>query len=157
MGSRQGNGETWSRSKTPKDPVCCTERSRLSPRAPGGDWRASKLVGKNVPANAGDSRDSGLIPGSGKSPGGGHGNPLQSSCLENPMDRGAWRVQFMGLQRVGPDWAPEHKGVISSGSGISCWLPCRDRKRKRQSTKVAGGHQTPCWAYTIFARHFFCC
>ena len=39
---------------------------------------------KNLPANAGDTRDTGLIPGSGRSPGGGHGNPLQYSCLENP-------------------------------------------------------------------------
>ena len=45
---------------------------------------------KNQPANAGDVRDASLIPGSGRSPGGGHGNPLQYSCLENPMDRGAW-------------------------------------------------------------------
>ena len=47
---------------------------------------------KNLPANAGDLRDTGLIPGSGRSPGGGHGNPLQYSCLENPMDRGAWQA-----------------------------------------------------------------
>ena len=45
---------------------------------------------KNPPANAGDVRDAGSIPGSGRSPGGGHGNPLQYSCLENPLDRGAW-------------------------------------------------------------------
>ena len=45
---------------------------------------------QNPPANAGEVRDSGLIPGSERSPGGGHGNPLQYSCLENPMDRGAW-------------------------------------------------------------------
>ena len=48
------------------------------------------LMVKIPPANAGDIRDVGLIPGSGRSPGGGHGNPLQYSCLENPMDRGAW-------------------------------------------------------------------
>ena len=47
---------------------------------------------KNSPANAGDEKDVGLVPGSGRSPGGGNGNPLQSSCLENRMDRGAWRV-----------------------------------------------------------------
>ena len=47
---------------------------------------------KNPPANAGDVRDVGSIPLSGKSPGEEHGNPLQYSCLENPMDRGAWRV-----------------------------------------------------------------
>ena len=47
---------------------------------------------KNLPANAGDIRDVGSIPGSGRSPGEGHGNPLQYSCLENPMDRGAWQA-----------------------------------------------------------------
>ena len=47
---------------------------------------------KSPPANAGDIRDMGLIPVSGRSPGGGHGNPVQYSCLENPMDRGAWRA-----------------------------------------------------------------
>ena len=51
------------------------------------------LVVKNPPASAGDVRDVGLIPGSGRSPGGGHGNPLQYSCLENPMDRAAWRAR----------------------------------------------------------------
>ena len=45
---------------------------------------------KNLPANAGDVRGVGSISGSGRSPGGGHGNPLQYSCLENLMDRGAW-------------------------------------------------------------------
>ena len=48
------------------------------------------LVVKNLLANAGDERDAGLIPGSGSTPGGRHGNPFQYSCLENPMDRGAW-------------------------------------------------------------------
>ena len=47
---------------------------------------------KKLPAKAGDKRDVGLIPGSGRSPGGGHGNPLQYLCLENPMDRGAWHA-----------------------------------------------------------------
>ena len=47
---------------------------------------------KNPPANSEDTRDAGSIPGSGRSPGEGNGNPLQYSCLENPMDRGAWRA-----------------------------------------------------------------
>ena len=47
---------------------------------------------KNLPANAGDIRDMGSIPGLGRSPGEGSGNPLQYSCLENPMDRRAWRA-----------------------------------------------------------------
>ena len=55
-------------------------------------------VVKNVPTNAGDE---GLISGLGRSPGGGHGNPLQYSSLENPMDRGAWWTPIMGSQRVG--------------------------------------------------------
>ena len=52
------------------------------------------LVVKNPPANAGDVRDAGSIPGLGRSPGGGHGHPLQYSCLENSMDRGAWQATF---------------------------------------------------------------
>ena len=48
------------------------------------------LVVKNPPTNAGDIRNIGSIPGLGRSPGGGHGKPLQYSCLENPMDRGGW-------------------------------------------------------------------
>ena len=57
--------------------------------------RASQvaLVVKNLPTSAGDIRDMGLIPGLGRSPGGGHGNPLQYSCLENSMDRGAWQTK----------------------------------------------------------------
>ena len=54
------------------------------------------LVVKNPPANAGDV---GLIPGPGRPPGGGHGNPLQYSCLENPMDRGAWQATVHGVAK----------------------------------------------------------
>ena len=57
------------------------------------------LVVKNPPANAGNTRDTGLIPGWGRSPGGGHGNPLQYSCLENPMDRGAWLATVHGVTK----------------------------------------------------------
>ena len=52
---------------------------------------------KNPPATTGDIRDVGLIPGSGRSPGGGRGNPPQYSCLENPMDRGAWWAAVHGV------------------------------------------------------------
>ena len=56
----------------------------------GADWASQvALVIKNLSANAGDA---GSIPGSGRSPGGGHGYPLLYSCLENPMDRGAWQA-----------------------------------------------------------------
>ena len=56
---------------------------------------------KNPPANAGDVRDVGLIPGSERSPGEGNGNPLQYSCLENPMDGGAWLATVHGAAKSG--------------------------------------------------------
>ena len=58
---------------------------------------------KSLPASAGDIRDTGSIPGSGRSPGGGHDNPFQYSCLGNPMDPGAWGLQSIELHRVGHD------------------------------------------------------
>ena len=63
----------------------------------------SLLVVKNPPAIAEDTTDAGLIPGSGRSPEEGNGNPLQYSCLDNSRDRRAGRLQSMGLQRVGHD------------------------------------------------------
>ena len=57
------------------------------------------LVVESPSANPGDVRDVGLIPGLGRSPGGGHGNPLQCSCLENPMDRGAWQAIVHGVAK----------------------------------------------------------
>ena len=64
------------------------------------------LVVKNLPANVGDVRDVGSIPGLGRSPGEGNGNPFQYSCLENSMDRGAWQ------------WATVH-GVAKNWTGLS--------------------------------------
>ena len=63
------------------------------------------LVVKNPPANGGDIRDVGSVSGLGRLPGGGHGNPLQYSCLENPMDRGAW-------------WATVHR--VSESDKTAC-------------------------------------
>jgi len=63
-------------------------------------------VVKNLPANTGDL---GSIPGLGRSPGEGNGNPLQYSCLENPIDGGAWRLQSMGFQRVRYDLATKEQ------------------------------------------------
>ena len=54
---------------------------------------------KEPTANAGDIREAGSIPGLGRSPEGGHGNPLQYSCLENPMDRGAWWATVHGVTK----------------------------------------------------------
>ena len=58
---------------------------------------------KNLPANSGDVRDRSSVPGLGRSPGVGNGNSLQYSCLENPMDRGAWRAMVL----TGPGTAPD--------------------------------------------------
>ena len=60
---------------------------------PGG------LVVKNLSPNARDVRETSSIPGSGRSPEEGHGTPLQYSCLENPMDRGAWKATFYGVTK----------------------------------------------------------
>ena len=63
---------------------------------------------KNLPAIAGGIRDMGSIPGSGRSPGGGHGNLLQHSWLENPMDRGSWRAAVHGFAEWDTAEATEH-------------------------------------------------
>ena len=60
---------------------------------PGG------TVVKNPPTNAGATGDTGSIPGSGRSPGGGNGNPLQYSCLENPVDRGVWQATVLRVAK----------------------------------------------------------
>ena len=67
-----------------KDNKCPQVSLRNKGDFPGG------VVVKNLPANTGDARDAGSIPGSRRSPEGGNGIPLQCSCLENPMDREAW-------------------------------------------------------------------
>ena len=74
-----------------------SQGSRVS-LAPFSPWATQvALAVKNLPANAGFARDVGSIPGLGRSPGEGNGNPLQYSCLENPMDRGAWWATVLGV------------------------------------------------------------
>ena len=75
---------------------------------------------KNQPANTGEE---GSIPGSGKSPGGGHGSPIQHSCLGNPMDGGAWRAALHGVAKGRTqlsDWPAVHQmeGNIFTHSGL---------------------------------------
>ena len=79
------------------------------------------LVVKNLAANAGDLRDAGLIPESGRRPGGGHGSPLQYSCLENPMDRGAWGLQS---QRVRQNWSdyPHTTPMVKTSRSQKWWF-----------------------------------
>ena len=75
---------------------------------------------KNLPANAGDARDAGLIPRSGRSPGEGNANPLQYSCLENLTDRGAWRATVREVARVGDNLAT--KPTPYTGNHTICGL-----------------------------------
>ena len=86
------------------EPPCITFKTQLSTHifyeaAAATGTSQVALVVKNLPANAGDLRDVGLIPGSGRSPGVGNGNPLQYPCLENPMDRGAWWATVHGVTK----------------------------------------------------------
>ena len=70
--------------------------------------------GSGVKASAWNAGDPGSIPGLGRSPGEGNGNPLQYSCLKNPMDGGAWRATVRGVPRVGHDWATSLSLFLSS-------------------------------------------
>ena len=87
---------------TTKQKPILGRKTRIAPTQKVSVHWASQvaLMVKNKPTNAGDIRNAGLIPGLRRSPGEGHSNPLQYSCLENPMDRGAGGLQSMGSQRV---------------------------------------------------------
>ena len=79
---------------------------------------SGELVVKNLPANAGDIRDAGLIPGWGRSPGEGNGKPLQYSCLGNPMDRGAWWATVHGVTGVRHDSVTEQQQQQPTGKSL---------------------------------------
>ena len=80
---------------------------------------------KNSSANAGDARDVGSVPGLGRSPGRGHGNPLQYSCLENPMDRRAWWATINGITRISHDLAarPSTTNTVFQFSSVTQLCP----------------------------------
>ena len=89
------------------------------------------LVVRNLPANAGDIRDTGLVPRLGRSPAGEHGHPLQYSCLENSMDRGAW-LQSIGSQRVRHGWSNfAHAHAFS----YYVWKKCNETGSTRLKTR----------------------
>ena len=73
-----------------------------------------RLSEKTLPANSGDPRDIGSIPGRGRSPGRGNGNPLQYSCLKNLVDRGAGWATVHGLQKVEHDQVRMHASLVDS-------------------------------------------
>ena len=80
-------------------------------------------VVKNLPANAGDLRDADSVPGSGRSPGGGRGNSLLYSCLESPMDRGAWQATVHGVaeSRIWLKWLRTHTHPRAAGDHLLPW------------------------------------
>ena len=90
---------------------------------------------KSLPANAGDARDADSIPGLGRFPGGGNGNPLECSCLENPMDSGAWQITDHGVEKS-QTWLEQlsmHLGKQQSNKSM----------KKRQNICIAPWQPTP--------------
>ena len=83
---------------------------------------------KNLPANAGDARDLGLIPGSGRSPGGRYGTALQYSCLENPMDRGAWQATVLKVTQIWTRLKFFLEGTLLKGRESTADKPTPGRK-----------------------------
>ena len=105
------------------------------------------LVVKNLPVNAGDTRDTGSTPGSGRSPGVGNGHPLQFSCLENPMDRGTqWATVHGGHKETDTTEATQHtyiyilttssnqeKAMASHSSTLAWKIPWTEEPGRLQS------------------------
>ena len=101
----------------------------------------SSSDGKASNCNAGDP---GSIPGSGRSPGEGNGNPLQYSCLENPMDRWAWQaVQSMGSQRIRHDWATKTHTYTHTHIYIHCKTTIPQLKTKRTYLQIQAHSRVP--------------
>ena len=103
------------------------------------------LVVKNLPANAVNIRDSGLISGSGRSPRGGHGDPLRCSCLENPMDRGAWwaTVHWVTHSQIRLRW----KAVAPHFRTLALKIPWMEKSGGLQSMgSLRVGHD---WATSL--------
>ena len=125
------------------------------------------LVVKNLSANAGNVRDVSLIPGSGRSPGEGHGNPLQYSCLENPLDRGAWQAT---VHRVAKSWtrlkqlsmkASFYQITLWCWSLMHCWLTCVQslwcgpETRSKESLIHGGLTKKPLFPFSLLIKKFF--
>ena len=90
---------------------------------------------KNPPSSAGDPRDTASTPGLGRSPGGGNGNPLQNSCLVNPMDRGAWRATVHGVAKSRPwlsNWAWCHLYLKKLEKNVFNLSPSKKQANKTQ-------------------------
>ena len=104
------------------------------------------LVGKNPPANAGDGRETSLIPGWGVSPGGGLGNPLQCSHLKSSVDRGARQLQSTGSQRVGHNW-----------SGWKCLLCWEEHEVRNWKLRAPGSAELKPSVLLLAGVFILCC
>jgi len=109
-------------------------------------------VVKNPPANEGVPRDASLIPGSGRSPGGGRGNPLQYSCLENPMDRGVRRASVRGRKE---SEATEQARTQTKQAILSPLLIDFNQSSPLAAPGVLPGHHLPPSVQVSFARLSF--
>ena len=103
-------------------------------------WWASQVapVVKNLPANAADAREMGLIPGSGRSLGGGHDNPLQYLCMEYPMDRGDWRAT---VHRPTKSWTQLKQ--LNTRRALTKWLSSAIATEERQVISRNPGNSSP--------------
>ena len=115
-------------------------------------YRASQvvLVVKNSPVNAGDIREAGSIPGLGRFPGGGHGNPLQYSCLKNPMDRGAWWAYGVAKSRI--ELKQQHRSLKCALASLAPRREPRFAKKQTQKRLKSLSHFRWC---SFFFRLFF--
>ena len=104
------------------------------------------LMVKNLLANAGDVRDACSVPGSGRSPEGGHSNPLQHSCLENPVDRGVWQATVHGVTRIGHDFTTKLPLCKRDGQTHLCWV-------NQMSTRGTG---CECSKYDVILPSWIC-
>ena len=124
------------------------------------------LVVKNQPANAGDVRDVGSVPGSGRFPGGGQGSPLQYSCLDNPMDRGAWRATVCGVKESQTKWSrlAQHSVTRKCDQYLHFSLPSSPPSHTYTSTHAAVDtcivfrevENSPCFPFSWRVSFFLC-
>ena len=114
------------------------------------------LVVKNPPVNAGDVRDAGSIPESERSPEGGHGNPLQYSCLENPMDRGPWQPTVHRVTKSQTEWSNiAHTHADNHTKWTQSGITFQHYEQYRWLLNIINRHRRICSTQSNVEEHFF--